>query len=206
MGTQPASTSITTFSREQENAFRETIDSVMRQIEVMISEKDFEKSAHPHGSQPYEKWVVEMFKKELGRDLFTCFEHLKEYNNSLMINEDVRSEDALRYLKENINYKSSTDMEKKLCVLFDEAVSAIECSSPVVSPGLQVLEQRLVDKLSGDGKKSKGIIFVKTRLVALALLNWLESSTSLKVLANNPSVVIGCSGQSKGIGKLNSRW
>ncbi|XP_046850442.1 interferon-induced helicase C domain-containing protein 1-like [Xenia sp. Carnegie-2017] len=142
-----------------------------------------------------------MLKKELGRDLFTCFEHLKEYNNSLMINEDVRSEDALRYLKENINYKSSTDMEKKLCVLFDDAVSAIECSIPVVSPGLQVLEQRLVDKLSGDGNKSKGIIFVKTRLVAFALLNWLRCSASLEGLVNNPSVVIGC-GQRNGLGGM----
>ncbi|XP_046849902.1 antiviral innate immune response receptor RIG-I-like [Xenia sp. Carnegie-2017] len=204
VGTQPASTSITTFSQEQENAFRATVDPVMCRIEVMISEKDFEKSAHPHGSQPYENWVVEMCKKGLGRDIFTCFEHLKEYNNSLMINEDVRSEDALRYLKENINYKSSTDMEERLRVLFDDAVSAIECSSPVVSQGLQVLEQRLVEKLSGDGNKSKGIIFVKTRLIALALLNWLESTTSLKVLVNNPSVVIGCSGQSNGGGDKNS--
>ena len=178
----------------------------MTEIEKMISSVD--KHDHQYGSQPYENWVVTQLKENLGRDILTCLEQLKFYNSSLMINDEIRSEDALRYLRENIQSKESTEVEIKLRGLKDNATAVIkqglEVSQP--NPGLRMLEERLQEKLScgaENGLESKGIIFVRTRFVADALVKWLENSQALKNLVKNPTSVIGC-GQRNGKGNYSS--
>ena len=172
----------------------------MAEIEKIMS--SVSKPNYIHGSQPYENWVVDQMKKELDRDILTCLEHLKFYNSSLMFNNQIRSEDALRYLQENMQTKDLTEIEVKLQELFDKAVSVIQesfkASEP--NPGLQILEERLLGKLSADDHNSKGIIFVQTRFVAEALVSWLQNSESLQKFVKNPTSVIGC-GQQNGKGK-----
>ena len=178
----------------------------MTKIESMMLSVD--KPVHSHGSQPYENWVVSLSQKDLGRDILTCLEQLNVYNNSLMINDEIRSKDALRYLRENIidsqlstttdNNEKSTKMEIELRKLFDSAVAAIESEVTEPNPGLQTLEERLHHKLS-HGKESKGIIFVRTRFVAEALVDWLRNVNALKDLVKNPTSVVGC-GQRNGRG------
>jgi hypothetical protein len=174
----------------------------MTEIEKLIP--SVVKPCHPHGSQPYENWVVEQEKVDHGRDNLTCLEHLRFYNNSLMINNEIRWEDAMRYLQGNMQSKHSTEVEVKLEGLFNEAVKVIEkdLEATEPNPGLQILEKRLLEKFSGNAcgdDKSKGIIFVRTRFVAEALVSWLENSQPLQEFVKNPTSVIGC-GQRNGKG------
>lgn len=173
----------------------------MSNIETMMGQlKSSDRPTCQHGSQPYENWVVQLFSRELKRDNLSCAEHLKFYNNSLMMNNEVRTEDALQYLHESINLVASTEVEKKLREIFVNAVKLIEGdpSHTEPNPGLQKLESRLQEKLScNDGRKSKGIIFVRTRDSATALVNWMKNSQALKDLVKNPTSVIGC-GQRNG--------
>lgn len=169
----------------------------MTKIESMMRSVD--KPVHRHGSQPYENWVVSLLKEPLGRDIVTCLEQLNVYNSSLMVNDEVRSQDALRYLHENIDSEQSTDMEVELRKLFDSAVAAIEIEVSEPNPGLQTLQKNMHEKLPCD-KESKGIIFVRTRFVAQALVDWLKDLDDLKNLVKNPTSVVGC-GQRNGKGK-----
>jgi hypothetical protein len=172
----------------------------MTDIETMMSSVRI--AAIPHGSQPYENWVVNLCNENLGRDILTCSEHLKFYNSSLMINDQIRSKDALQYLQKRIHSKESTEMEIKLREVFDKAVAAIEDGDSEPNPGLQILEEHLFEKLScaaKNGLESKGIIFVRTRFVAETLVDWLENSQALQNLVKHPTSVIGC-GQRDGKG------
>ncbi len=175
----------------------------MTEIQGMMPTVD--KPAHLQGTQPYENWVVQQRKEDHGRDILTCLEHLNFYNSSLMINDEIRAEDALRYLQENIQPKQSTEVETKLQELFGKAVTVIRqgLEGSELNPGLQILEDGLHEKLSCSGHDSKGIIFVRTRFVAEALVDWLEDSQSLRNLVKNPTSVIG-SGQRKGKGNYAS--
>jgi hypothetical protein len=99
-------------------------------------------------------------------------------------------------------------VEIKLRGLKDSATAVIkqglEVSQP--NPGLRMLGERLHEKLScgaENGLESKGIIFVRTRFVADALVKWLENSQALKNLVKNPTSVIGC-GQRNGKGNYSS--
>lgn len=119
-----------------------------------------------------------------------------------MINDQIRSEDALQYLQKKIHSKESTEMEIKLREVFDKAVAAIEDGDSEPNPGLQILEEHLFEKLSfaaKNGLESKGIIFVRTRFVAETLVDWLENSQALQNLVKHPTSVIGC-GQRDGKG------
>ena len=178
----------------------------MTEIQGMMPTVD--KPAHLQGSQPYENWVVQQRKEDHNRDILTCLEHLNFYNSSLMINDEIRAEDALRYLQENIQPiqpKQSTEVETKLQELFDQAVTVIRqgLEGSELNSGLKILKERLHEKLSCSGHDSKGIIFVRTRFVAEALVDWLEDSQSLRNLVKNPTSVIGC-GQRNGKGNYAS--
>ena len=193
-------TSITAISRDHVNIFQKAINDIMTEIEEVISAVG--RCPSLHGSQPYENWVVNLLKEDLGRDILTCLEHLKLYNTALMIDQEIRSEDALQYLRENVQSNDSTKMEIKLRDLFEKAIAAIQSGVSVPNPGLEKLEERLCEKLSSD-PSSKGIVFVRTRIVAEALVNWLENSVALKECVKNPTSVIGC-GQRNGKGNYGN--
>ncbi|XP_028414975.1 probable ATP-dependent RNA helicase DDX58 [Dendronephthya gigantea] len=201
---QDVSTNITPISRDESNVFHRTIDDVMCNIEKMLSpSQSSDRSTYQHGSQPYENWVVKLCSAGLDRDKLTCAEHLKFYNNSLMMNIELRTEDALQYLRKSIsplNHEQSTEVEKKLDEFFVNAERIIkeDPSHCEPNPFLKKLETRLQEKFSSDdGGKSKGIIFVRTRESATALVNWMKNSQILKDLVKNPTSVIGC-GQRNG--------
>ena len=202
---QNTRTKITPITHDDSNVFKKTISDIMAKIESIMSSVD--KPVHSHGSQPYENWVVNQLRQQyLGRDIFTCLEQLNIYNNSLMINREIRSEDALRYLLEKLSESEQpTEMEMKLRKLFDSAVEVIKSEVTEPNPGLQALEESLHHKLSHgkeNGFDSKGIIFVRTRFVADALVEWLQNLNALKNLVKNPTSVVGC-GQRDGKGEQN---
>ncbi|NXT97053.1 DDX58 helicase, partial [Buphagus erythrorhynchus] len=88
------------------------------------------------GTQRYEQWIVSTQKKcrllqledkekesSVCRDLFICTEHLRKFNDALIISEDARIEDALAYLNEfftNVKNGPYTELEKQLTEKFQE--------------------------------------------------------------------------------------
>ena len=199
-------TKITPISRKNMDIFSTAVNEVMEKIEEMLpsASDTVGKIPQPRGCQHYETWVVTLCKEDLGRDLMTCAEHLLEYNSSLMINEELRPDDALLYLQENLRSQESTDIELKLKDLYEQArqriLSEQERKKDEMNAGLGKLEELLLEKFSQESaEKSKGIIFVRTRYVAKGLENWIKKSSKLRNVVN-PTRVIGC-GQKNGNGK-----
>ena len=195
---QSTNTKFLPIPREGISEFKNYIKGVMEEIEnhlLFVLEGARGSGSLRRGSQSYENWVVEICKRSLGRDLVTCAEHLREYNNVLMISEDLRTEDALSYLKETIKSKEETEVELWLRNLYEntrESFSRQE--SHETNAWLEKVEELLLEKfpVGSNNNTSRVIIFSRTRFVAVALVDWMKSLEKLKDVIR-PTYVIGCS-------------
>ncbi|NWU98269.1 DDX58 helicase, partial [Upupa epops] len=180
-------------------------EALMRQIYSLdtisqISKSDF-------GTQKYEHWInvnqkkcrlLQLADKEkessLCRNLFICTEHLRKFNDALMISEDARLEDALVYLTEfftNVKNGPYTDLEKQLTAAFEEeepeliALSKDECNE---NPKLEELAS-ILDEAYHYNPETRTILFAKTRALVAALKKWVETNPVLNYL--KPAVLMG---------------
>ncbi|XP_058862537.1 antiviral innate immune response receptor RIG-I-like [Acipenser ruthenus] len=89
------------------------------------------------GSQAYEQWVVTVQRQckvlklvdqdeeeemKICRKLVTCSEHLRKYNDSLIISEDARAIDAINYLQkyfDNLDPTRFDETDQKLFSVFE---------------------------------------------------------------------------------------
>lgn len=204
---QSTNTKFIPISREEVSDFKTYIKGVMEKIESSMLSEAHGSTSLPRGSQSYENWVVELCKGNLGRDLVTRAEQLREYNNALMISQDLRTKDALSYLEENIKSKKETEVELWLHDLYEkirERFSRQE--NHETNAWLQKVEELLMEKfpVGGSNNTSRVIVFVRTRFVAVALLDWMKTSKKLKDVVR-PTYVIGCSHRNgKGIRRYYS--
>ncbi|XP_054843073.1 antiviral innate immune response receptor RIG-I [Eublepharis macularius] len=159
------------------------------------------------GTQKYEQWIVGVQKRcsvlqlpnkeeesKICRALFIYTEHLRKYNDALIINEDARTQDALAYLKEffeNIKAGGFDEIEEKLASNFEDKLQemiAISQDESNENPKLEditfILEEEYRLK-----PQTRSILFVKTRALVAALKNWIEESPHLKHL--KPDALMG---------------
>ncbi|XP_060093158.1 antiviral innate immune response receptor RIG-I [Heteronotia binoei] len=159
------------------------------------------------GTQKYEQWIVDVQKRcsvlqlpdkekesRICRALFIYTEHLRRYNDTLIINEDARTQDALAYLKEffvNIRSGGFDEIEEKLASNFEDKLpemNAISQDEYNENPKLEELTFILEEEYRLK-PQTRSILFVKTRALAAALKNWIEESPQLKHL--KPDVLMG---------------
>ncbi|XP_072025648.1 ATP-dependent RNA helicase DHX58-like [Amphiura filiformis] len=219
--------------------FAKVINTIMEKIEEVIEcteEWDTLQAHNPQlkipssrGNQPYEQWVVQMQdgiavtvkapddKDTRRRKLMACTDHLKVYNNSLYINRDIRTVDALsqldEFMAEIIKHKDDwnklTDEEQQtkenpldetdefLLKIFNDRRTELEAISVHPNSRNPVLE-KLGDVLlkafeTKEGVPEKrGILFTKTRASTEALRKWIEETEHLKWL--KPGTLIGGGG------------
>uniref|UniRef100_A0A8C8RJ13 RNA helicase n=1 Tax=Pelusios castaneus TaxID=367368 RepID=A0A8C8RJ13_9SAUR len=153
------------------------------------------------GTQLYEQRIVELGKE--GAETFcrktrTCAEHLRKYNDALLINDTVRMIDAFNALDEFYQREKATKAlrdpaERFLVSTFDEnraALLALANSVHYENPKLSKLEEILREHFwTLDG--SRGIIFTKTRQSAHALHKWIQESTALARQGIKAAVLTG---------------
>ncbi|KAK1174279.1 antiviral innate immune response receptor RIG-I-like [Acipenser oxyrinchus oxyrinchus] len=161
------------------------------------------------GSQAYEQWVVTVQRQckvlklvdhdeeeemKICRKLVACSEHLRKYNDSLIISEDARAIDAINYLQkyfDNLDPTRFDETDQKLFSVFEERskeLLRIASSSGRENPKLQEL-QSVLDEQYHYNSETKTILFVKTRALAEAIEQWMLETPALAHL--KPKVLIG---------------
>ncbi|RXN08417.1 putative ATP-dependent RNA helicase DDX58 [Labeo rohita] len=159
-----------------------------------------------YGSQKYEQWIVSVQKsckvlqmkdadeeRRICRQLYNYTEHLRKYNDALIINEDARTKDALDYLDaffDQVRNAGYDETERKLTALYD-------CQRPQLqrlategeqNPKLDELRFILEEEYQNN-EQTRTVMFVKTRALADAMKKWIDETDSLKFL--KPGVLIG---------------
>ncbi|NWV77997.1 DDX58 helicase, partial [Dasyornis broadbenti] len=185
-----------------QNHFADIISGLMSETEVLmrkiysvdtisqINKIDF-------GTQKYEQWIVCTQKKcrllqledkekesNICRDLFICTEHLRKFNDALIISEDARIEDALAYLNEfftNVKNGPYTELEKQLTEKFQEKETELTALSKDESNENPKLEELacILDEAYRYNPQTRTILFAKTRALVTALKKWIETNPLL---------------------------
>ncbi|PKU47530.1 hypothetical protein llap_2172 [Limosa lapponica baueri] len=195
-----------------QNHFADIISGLMSETEVLmrkiytvdtisqINKNDF-------GTQKYEHWIVATQKKcrvlqltdkekesSICRDLFICTEHLRKFNDALIISEDARIEDALAYLTEfftNVKNGPYTELEKKLTAKFQEKepeLTALSKDESNENPKLEELAC-ILDEAYRYNPQTRTLLFAKTRALVAALKKWVEVNPLLSHI--KPDVLMG---------------
>ncbi|MEE6458967.1 hypothetical protein FKM82_000481 [Ascaphus truei] len=159
------------------------------------------------GTQKYEQWIIETQKKcqilqmenkqeemRICRALFTFTEHLRKYNDSLMINDDARTKDALEYLQNffhNVKNGTYDHIEEQLTKNF-EAIQPelLRISNDNLNENPKLDELKfLLGEVYHESPQTHTLLFVKTRALVLALKRWIEETPALSFL--KPDMLIG---------------
>ncbi|XP_053858678.1 antiviral innate immune response receptor RIG-I isoform X3 [Vidua macroura] len=195
-----------------QNHFADIISGLMSETEVLmrkIYSVDIISQINKNyfGTQRYEHWIVSTQKKcrllqledkekesSICRDLFICTEHLRKFNDALIISEDARIEDALAYLNEfftNVKNGPYTELEKQLMEKFQEKeleLTALSKDESNENPKLEELAC-ILDEAYHYNPQTRTILFAKTRALVAALKKWIEANPLLSHI--KPDVLMG---------------
>ncbi|KAJ8261274.1 hypothetical protein COCON_G00169970 [Conger conger] len=198
--------------RRISNRFMDIVLELMAHVES-LAEKSYNIGTlskiprSTRGSQSYEQWIVEVQRnckvlkldnedeeKRVCRKLVTCAEHLRKYNDCLIILEDARAKDAFKYLLEYFNNMDPAffdETDEKLVNYFEEKKAMLEDfanDSVVDNPKLSEL-QMVFEEQYRFKPETRTILFVKTRALAEAIKDWVLETPALAHL--RPRVLIG---------------
>ncbi|TRY64497.1 hypothetical protein DNTS_009409 [Danionella cerebrum] len=132
-------------------------------------------------------------ERRVCRELCNYTEHLRKYNDALIISLDARCKDALDYLDhffEQVRNAEFDHTERKLAALFDRERAQLQilASEGQESPKLEELRFILEEEYHNN-VNTRTVMFVRTRALAEAMKKWIDETESLKFL--NPGVLIG---------------
>ncbi|XP_049583805.1 interferon-induced helicase C domain-containing protein 1 isoform X2 [Syngnathus scovelli] len=166
------------------------------------------------GSQSYEQWVVQREQqaaKEEDQKVRVCMEHLRRYNDALIVSNTIRMCDAFRFLnkkhEEELKSKSNpddehviniSDTERELFKLFRENKKELEKLSENQSyenDSLSKLQRTVLHQFTTT-KDARGIVFTKMRQSAIALSHWIQENSKFADVGVKVSYVIGGGNQS----------
>ncbi|NXC42753.1 DDX58 helicase, partial [Penelope pileata] len=180
-------------------------EALMRQIYSVDTispnnKKDF-------GTQKYEHWIIatqrrgkllQLKDKEkesrMCRALFICTEHLRKFNDALIISEDARIQDALSYLTEfftNVKNGPFTELEQYLTDKFQEKepdLVALSKDESNENPKLEELAS-ILDDAYRYNPQTRTLLFAKTRALVAALKNWMDENPLLSYI--KPDILMG---------------
>ncbi|XP_041057704.1 interferon-induced helicase C domain-containing protein 1 isoform X2 [Carcharodon carcharias] len=179
-----------------EDPFGGQIKDMMMKIHAYLGRNP----ASDFGTQSYEQWIVQKEKigaKEENRKLRVCAEHLRKYNDALMINDTIRMIDAYNYLTdfykdekrkkvpdddEDVPKSKLDDTDRFLITLFNAQQKKLQilAGNPQYENGkLTKLRTTILQEFTKK-RNSRGIIFTKTRQNAHALHEWIEENEKFK--------------------------
>ncbi|XP_076000381.1 ATP-dependent RNA helicase DHX58 [Genypterus blacodes] len=181
-----------------EDLFEDHLKRMMQQIhEFMVFPVNFR--LRETGTQEYEADVVELEKcgvRNKNSLLRKCALHLREYNDALLINDELRTIDAYQTLEDFYGTKHLTAIDGTdifLLGMFQEnkvELKQLATDPRSVNPKMVKLESTLLEQFSSNGD-SKGIIFCKTRKSTHCLNNWIYSNGPLLAAGIVAAVLTG---------------
>ncbi|NWW04169.1 DDX58 helicase, partial [Oreocharis arfaki] len=196
-----------------QNHFADIISDLMSETEMLMRkiysmDTISQINKNYFGTQRYEHWIVFTQKKcrllkledkekesNICRDLFICTEHLRKFNDALIISEDARIEDALAYLNEfftNVKNGPYTDLEKQLTDKFQgisHKLTALSKDEPNENPKLEELAC-ILDEAYHYNPQTRTILFAKTRALVAALKKWIEANPLLSHIKPDVLMVV----------------
>ncbi|NXW57640.1 DDX58 helicase, partial [Eurystomus gularis] len=184
-----------------QNRFADIISDLMSETEALMrkiySVDTTQINRSDFGTQKYEHWIVATQKKckllqladkekesSICRDLFICTEHLRKFNDALIISEDARIEDALSYLTDfftNVKNGPYTELEKQLTAKFqakEPELTALSKDESNENPKLEELAC-ILDEAYRYNPQTRTLVFAKTRALVAALKKWMEANPLL---------------------------
>ncbi|XP_076026025.1 interferon-induced helicase C domain-containing protein 1 [Genypterus blacodes] len=166
------------------------------------------------GSQNYEQWVVQQERnaaKDGDQKVRVCAEHLRRYNDGLVLSDTIRMRDALSVLDKFYEEESkkkvapegeapiqTTDTEQFLFDLFKDNKDKLGKISQMPqheNKSLSQLRTTILKEFTGR-EQARGIIFTKTRLSAIALTQWSQENSKFEDVGVKVAFVIGAGDQS----------
>ncbi|NXW78973.1 DDX58 helicase, partial [Hirundo rustica] len=186
-----------------QNHFADIISYLMSETEVLmrktfsVGDTISQINKNYFGTQRYEHWIISTQRKcrllqledkekesNICRHIFICTEHLRKFNDALIISEDARIEDALAYLNEfftNVKNGPYTALEKQLMEKFQEKEQELTALSKDESNENPKLEELacILDEAYRYNPQTRTILFAKTRALVTALKKWIEANPLL---------------------------
>nr|AUN88445.1 MDA5 [Oreochromis niloticus] len=166
------------------------------------------------GSQNYEQWVVQKERqaaKDENQKVRVCAEHLRQYSESLNLNNTIRMQDAFsflnKYYEEEMKKKTApeeehkiqiTDTERFLFNLFKDNKKELETlakNPEYENDSLSKLRTKILHEFSSRDE-ARGIVFIKTRRSAIALNQWIQENPKFADIGVKSAYVIGGGDQS----------
>ncbi|NXS56374.1 DDX58 helicase, partial [Brachypteracias leptosomus] len=197
--------------RRVQNRFADIISDLMSETEVLMrkiySVDTASQMRNDFGTQKYEQWIIATQKKckllqladkekesSICRNLFICTEHLRKFNDTLIISEDARIEDALSYLTDfftNVKNGPYTELEKQLTAKFqakEPELTALSKDESNENPKLEELAC-ILDEAYRYNPQTHTLVFAKTRALVAALKKWMEANPLLSHI--KPDMLMG---------------
>ncbi|XP_056144973.1 interferon-induced helicase C domain-containing protein 1 [Lampris incognitus] len=166
------------------------------------------------GSQNYEQWVVQKERnaaKEGDQKVRVCAEHLRQYNEGLQLSNTIRMCDAFKFLdkyqEEEMKKKMApeeeepiqiTDTERFLFNLFKDhkkELQKLATNPEYENNSLSKLRGKILHEFTSR-QTARGIIFTKTRRIAIALSQWILENPKFEDVEVKAAYVIGAGDQS----------
>uniref|UniRef100_A0A8C6VKD4 RNA helicase n=1 Tax=Naja naja TaxID=35670 RepID=A0A8C6VKD4_NAJNA len=172
---------------KKEDPFREKLVNIMTEIQgygQFSPNVDF-------GSQAYEQWVIQEEKKaakEGTRKERVCAEHLKKYNDALLINDTTRMIDEDEVIASQLD-----ETETCLIELFygkqrelEELAEKLQYENEKLTRLRTTLMQQFTKN-----NEPRGIIFSKTRQSAFAIYQWIKDNPKFEEVGVKAHYLIG---------------
>ncbi|KAL5016987.1 hypothetical protein ScPMuIL_006576 [Solemya velum] len=186
----------------QDDPVKNVLESDMKQIEDELRNSDvvydkecqtlLYKIPRDRSSQDYYSWTLKLTKRvklniedgDIHRSSITLSSVLRAYNRALEVNELLRTQDVIAHLLDgadvNLTHgEKETTTDRTLNKLFKETrnkLNRILRDSSSDNPNLQVILDCLDRCFKEMGKDSRFIIFVRTRVAAMALSDFLMNN------------------------------
>lgn len=199
--------------------FYDVVNKIMEDIEKKMNEspeklnaeketknfvKDIKSPPSERGNDPYIQWLSRIKKsastihRQNTRMFYiTMIDYLTIYNNSLIINADCRTKDALNYIEHKIrdeDYSSlplPEGLNESLVKQWKDKYENLRAAAgdkKYDNPKLEKMKHMISDYYK-ENSDSRCIIFCKTREMATALVNWMNETPELQPL--NPTKLVG---------------
>ncbi|XP_077992802.1 interferon-induced helicase C domain-containing protein 1-like [Glandiceps talaboti] len=168
--------------------FGDDLKKIMKEIQQKLP--DEYKNRSDFGTQMYEQYITSLnsiaVQKE-NRSMMTVSEHLRKYNDALLINDSVRMVDAIKYLEEFYDSEEERRQgfdatDEALMDLFEgRLVKLMKLSKKkeFENPKLLKLKNQILEEYT-DKINARCIIFTRTRQSTKALVSWIQDTPKLK--------------------------
>ncbi|XP_062594919.1 ATP-dependent RNA helicase DHX58-like [Saccostrea cucullata] len=178
-------------------ALMATTEKYLEDTGVGIVDKNAIQPPSTKGNEQYTQWLEDVLlkalaklsKSEATRSLFTIRKYLEIYNNALVHHSYARASDALNCIKnaiENLpkSSRNENEIERKVKSVFEgEYTKLAECAldqERTAENPLMLKLKEIILTTHAEEPNMRGIVFVRTRILADILASWMDNSKELQ--------------------------